>query len=469
MRSDAHLGTSPQPGARVRARSGGGSQRRASSRSRTSWTIAAFAVFAAICIARFVTAGDGGAPDVVAAPRPTLEATIARLEATVAATPDDARSLQQLGAAYVQKLVQSTDPAYADLARRALDRATALAPDATATLVTRAELALTLHQFADAAAVATRVRTLAPSSNDALVVLADAAIELGRYDEAAAVLQELLDRKPGVAALARVSYLRELYGDIEGALTALRQAETAATSASSFDRATIAAIRGDLLFNHGRVDDAAAAYDAALAEEPQQLVAIAGRARVLVARGAVAEAAALLVPIVERFPSVTLLTLQADIATLDGRDADAASARALVRATIDLERAGGAAIDLEAAQFEADHGGDPATVLDLATSARAARPGVHGADVLAWARHRAGDHAGAAALIEDALRLGTRDASILFHAAAIHATTGDVARAATELRDALTINPNVTIAGRAEVAELAGRLGVAVPDHWGRR
>ena len=63
-------------------------------------------------------------------------------------------------------------------------------------------------------------------------MLVDANIELGRYDDAAADLQKLLDRKPGVAALSRVSYLRELHGDVDGALSALRDAQNAASGAS---------------------------------------------------------------------------------------------------------------------------------------------------------------------------------------------------------------------------------------------
>ena len=80
-----------------------------------------------------------------------------------------------------------------------------------------------------------------------------------------------------------------------------------------------------------------------------------------------------------------------------------------------------------------------------------------------------GDDAGAAPLVAEALRLGTRDATLLFHAAAIHAGTGALDRARTELRDAFDVNPYFTIAGRAEAAALADRLGVAVPESWGTR
>ena len=47
-------------------------------------------------------------------------------------------------------------------------------------------------------------------------VRVDALVELGRYDEAERELQAMIDRKPNLAAYARVSYLRELRGDLDG-------------------------------------------------------------------------------------------------------------------------------------------------------------------------------------------------------------------------------------------------------------
>ena len=58
-------------------------------------------------------------------------------------------------------------------------------------------------------------------------VRVDALVELGRYDEAERELQAMIDRKPNLAAYARVSYLRELRGDLEGAAEAMRFAVAA--------------------------------------------------------------------------------------------------------------------------------------------------------------------------------------------------------------------------------------------------
>lgn len=470
MQPDTRIGSLTSAGTRVRTAAGGKAPRGFLSRHRGSFAVAAaLLAVATISFTRFLTASTDQASLTVSSVAPTVDSTISQLESAVAAQPADGRSWQKLGAAYTQKLVQSANPTYADLSRRSLDKASGLLESDVATIVARAQLALTLHQFADARTLGEQARGISTGSNDALIVLVDANIELGRYDDAAADLQKVLDRKPGVAALSRVSYLRELHGDVDGALSALRDAQNAASGASAFDLATVDAIRGDLLFNHGRVDEADQAYKAALARSPDQLVAVAGRARVLVARNNLAGATALLGPVAERLPTPAVMSLLGDIALLDGRTQDAQRSFAVVRATTALQEASGAAVDLEAALFEADHGGDPSVALKLATTAYAERPGIHGADALAWARLRTGNVAGASASIDEALRLGTRDASLLFHAATIHTAAGFVERARTELTDALLINPWFAIGNRGEVTDLAARLGVAVPEEWGQR
>ena len=58
-----------------------------------------------------------------------------------------------------------------------------------------------------------------PTTSCVYGMLVDANVELGRYDEAEEAAQWMLDLRPGnVAGLTRAAYLRELFGDVEGAL-----------------------------------------------------------------------------------------------------------------------------------------------------------------------------------------------------------------------------------------------------------
>ena len=104
---------------------------------------------------------------------------------------------------------------------------------------TAGELALARHDFKRALELGRRAGTIgAPIRVDALV-------ELGRYDEAERELQAMIDRKPNLAAYARVSYLRELRGDLDGAAEAMRFAAAAGGPAAE-NRAYVLALLGEL-------------------------------------------------------------------------------------------------------------------------------------------------------------------------------------------------------------------------------
>ena len=110
---------------------------------------------------------------------------------------------------------------------------------------TAGELALARHDFRAALAYGRQAGTLgAPIRVDALV-------ELGRYAEAERELSAMIERKPNLAAYARVSYLRELRGDLAGAAGAMRLA-VAAGGPSQENVAYVSALLGELERRRGR-------------------------------------------------------------------------------------------------------------------------------------------------------------------------------------------------------------------------
>ena len=69
------------------------------------------------------------------------------------------------------------------------------------------------------------------------------------------------------------------------------------------------------------------------------------------------------------------------------------------------------------------------------------RRDIYGADTLAWTALKAGKLAEAQAAIKEALRLGTRDAKLFYHAGMIARAAGNKAAARNYLQRALTLNP----------------------------
>ena len=69
------------------------------------------------------------------------------------------------------------------------------------------------------------------------------------------------------------------------------------------------------------------------------------------------------------------------------------------------------------------------------------RPTVYGADALAWALYKANQLDEAAHYSQEALKLGTQDAMLYFHAGMIAAARGNHDLAKNQLQKALQINP----------------------------
>src|SRR3989442_7058933 len=85
-------------------------------------------------------------------------------------------------------------------------------------------MALARPQFAAALDWGRKAHALEPASSRALGVIGDAEIELGRYPQALATFHQMINLRPDLSSYARVSYARELYGDVPGAIEAMQQA-----------------------------------------------------------------------------------------------------------------------------------------------------------------------------------------------------------------------------------------------------
>ncbi|MEA2141730.1 MAG: hypothetical protein QOI64_160 [Solirubrobacteraceae bacterium] len=375
----------------------------------------------------------------LASPGASTDAQIGALQARVRSAPTDPDGYTLLAARFLQKVRETGDPSLYDRADRALRRALALDPGNAAALTERGALRLARHDFAGALRDGLRARRRAPDAVRPYGVVVDANVELGRLPAAAQTLQRMIDLKPDLAAYARVSYLRELRGDLRGARRAIRLAAESG-AATPENAAYIQTLLGDLELGQGRPAAAQRAYDEALRRFPGHVRAQAGSARVAAARGDLPAAIRMLRRVVERLPlpEYSIALGEAELAA--GRRAAARRDLALVRAQEQLLRGAGVDTDVETALFEADHG-DPARAVELARAAWRAAPSLRSADALGWALTRAGRPAAGLAWGRRALAPGGRDPSLLYHAGMSARAAGRPAQARVLLRRALARNP----------------------------
>ncbi len=390
-----------------------------------------------------------------AATSPTV-AEIARLEGLVGADPADEAAQRDLGLALLQRVRETADPSLYAPAEAALDAALTLAPDDALVLVGIGGLQLGKHEFAEALETGRRAVAASPNLATARAVVVDALVELGRYDDASTAADEMLGVASDASTLTRVSYLAELHGKLAVALEAMQLA-AATPGPAPENRAFVQAQLGNLLVATGDRAGAADAYRRALALVPAHAPSLAGQARLAVAAGDLDAAIALFGRAADILPLPEYVIALAEAQTAAGRSADAARSIKLARAEIGLFQAAGVTVDLDLALFEAEHG-DPQRALGFAEAAYQATPTTRAADALAWALHRLGRDAEAMKRSDEALRLGSRDPLLRYHAGAIAAALGHVADARRDLELALSTDAGFSATGAAEVRRILATL-----------
>ncbi|MBA3337701.1 MAG: tetratricopeptide repeat protein, partial [Chloroflexia bacterium] len=212
-----------------------------------------------------------------------LDTRIATLQERLARAPTSADATA-LGLAYLQKTRETGDPSYYPKAEALFDQALEAQPTDVEAMIGQAGLALARHDFAAALEWGETAQALAPRKASVYGVIGDARIELGRYDTAIATFQTMVDLRPDMASFARVSYARELTGDLPGAIEAMERAAQAG-SGNAENLAWTRVQLGNLQVASGDLAAAERHYQTALAVVPGYVYDHAGIGRVAIARG----------------------------------------------------------------------------------------------------------------------------------------------------------------------------------------
>lgn len=334
--------------------------------------------------------------------------------------PGNADLNASLGLLYLQAARETGDPAFYPKAGSLFDRALRKNPASMNGAIGKATLAMARHDFGAAREIASAA-IAADSRVPAIYgVLADAYIELGEYDAAVKTLERMVAMKPDLSSYTRISYMRELSGDVEGAIEAMRMAVEAGAPAAE-NTAWCLVQLGNLHLNTAGSAAAAGFYQDALNRFPDYVHALAGLARIAEAREDHGAAIKYYQRAIDRVPLPEFVIALGDLYERAGRQDAAREQFRLVKAMEQLYAANGVSMDLEMALFEADHDGDVQAAVEVSEREWAWRKSVRVADVYAWTLYKAGRFEDASAMMRQALRLGSKDPLFLRHARQIEA------------------------------------------------
>jgi tetratricopeptide (TPR) repeat protein len=366
--------------------------------------------------------------------------------------PLEAAAWAGVGREWVRKARLSSDPGFYLGVAGCSDVALKVEAAFTPALELKTLVLMNDHRFREARRLAEEILSRDPESFVALGAKSDALLELGLYHEAALVAQRQMSLRPGMAAFARGSYLHWLRGDTRRAREFIKDALSGRDARDPEPAAWTFAEAAAIFWHEADYGGADAVYAEALRWVPDYTPALVGRGRVAIARDQPQAAVSFLEKAHRLRPLAETAWLLGDAREMAG------DARGAEHAWAEVVRQGRRGDRLTLALFYATKNRDVHEALRLAEEERAARGGIYVDDTYAWALYRAGRLAEARQASDRALRLGTRDARLLYHAGAIRLAGGDAPGGRRLVQRALALNPRFD---RTSAAEAQGLLAAA--------
>jgi tetratricopeptide (TPR) repeat protein len=366
-----------------------------------------------------------------AAEWPLRQEAFKKLLAELKAKPNDPKLQLQLAREYMQEGRVSGNYGYYN--KSALDMINTVMqkdPKNFDALCLKAMVYLSQHRFAEGLELAEQGRKVNPYNAFIYGLLVDANVELGNYPDAVGMADKMVGIRPDIRSYSRVSYLREIHGDVPGAIEAIQMA-IAAGFPGNEDTEWARMVLGHLYEDSNQPAEAEKVYAAALAERPNYPFALAGlgriarykkdyptavryfeQARTVMADGAFFEALIDLYRL-NNEPEKSQTCAETTIAAVSADNITAAK-----------DKDAGHYADRELALLYLKTG-QLDQALQYARTEQQRRPqNIDACETLAWVLYRQGKAAEALPLVETALRTNSRNPELLVIAGLVKASAG---------------------------------------------
>lgn len=373
--------------------------------------------------------------------------------------PSSAIALTQLSGLYLQRARETGDDQNYTQAEQYARRSLALRVNRNGpAFVTLAAALVAQHRFQEAEKIATELVAFDPEVPQYRAQLGEIQMELGHYAAARQSFDSLYKVRTHLSIAPRLARWAEINGNTPHARRLLSEALAEAKARRNLPKEQLAwyYLRlGDIDMRNGRLRGAREMFGKGMQIEPGDyrlldamalLEAIEGNPKKAIDYGERG--------IATRLDPATLGTIGDAYATL--RDSDRAEEyfRTMEVAVSGQPGAYHRAWSL----FLLDHNRRIPEVLANVQTEIETRKDIYGYDLLAWALQKAGRHAEARVAMNEARRLGTRDAMLFYHAGMIERSLGSGGRAKYFLGEALRVNPRFHPAHPREIRAVLDSL-----------
>jgi tetratricopeptide (TPR) repeat protein len=361
--------------------------------------------------------------------------------------PNDSKTILKLIQAYINESRVTGNHGYYDKAALQLtDMILKKDPQNFEALCCKGTVLLSQHHFSEALEVTNQASKINPDNAFIYGLRCDANVELGNYEEAVKMADKMISIRPDIRSYSRVSYLREIYGDIPGAISAMKLAIAAGypgLEQTEWSRM----ILGHLYESIGSLDSAERTYNLALLERPDYAFAYAGLGRIEKAKGNYKEAISYYEKADKLITEYSFADELTDLYFLTNqKDKSKTSAERVVEmlgpgSTDESVTGHGHYADKELA-YAYLKTSDVDKAMEHAQTEYDRRPqNIDVCEAMAWVHYKRGEYAEANKMITVALKTGSQNPVLLCRAGLIKIKAGEKTIGETMVRKATALNP----------------------------
>jgi tetratricopeptide (TPR) repeat protein len=194
--------------------------------------------------------------------------------------PDNTKAFLSLASLFIQESRITGDYLYYDAAAmKCADHILTRDSDNFDALTIKALIHMSQHHFSDGIAVAEKAQKINPYNAFVYGILVDGNVEMGNYSKAVEYSDKMVSIRPDLRSYSRISYLREIHGDYNGAIEAMKLAVEAGVPGdepTEWARVHL----GQLYENVNDLSSAEHCYQVCIQERPGYPYALSGLSRI---------------------------------------------------------------------------------------------------------------------------------------------------------------------------------------------
>lgn len=373
-----------------------------------------------------------------------IDAKIKLYKKKIDQDPSNYINYNNLAQLYLQKARETGDSILYKKAEDTINKSLNKTSDNYIATVLASKIAISNHEFSKALEYAERAASLKPDNSITYAVLGDAYLELGEIKKAETAYLKMHELNSNLDSYSRISRVNFLLGNTVEAVGMMEKAYTSGQK-SSMPKENIAwtqVMLGLYSFNQGDFEKAEKHYLRSMAILNDYYLGLEHLAELNARKGDLKEAEKQYLKVIKSNPAPEFYAALSDVYNEIGETQKSKEYNNIAQQKLEAYVENGDVGYLRPlSQFYADNDIMLDKALSLAKRDMKLRSDIYTYDTLAWMHYKNNNLDSAKTLINKALKFGTKDAELYFHAGMIDFKLGNYESASNYMKKVLEINP----------------------------